>query len=165
MQESRMTTPQCSVISLTDTDLIALVTCARHRLVVIAPGVSEAVAKAIIETWRRLRPQAVQVVLDPDPEVCRMGFGEMAALTLLHETAEQLGSKIHQQKGLRIGVVVTDETTAIYSPTPLLVEAGGKPGERPNAIRLETPILDGDNTASSLRQLSLDPKPVSGADV
>jgi hypothetical protein len=50
MQESRMTTPQCSVISLTDTDLIALVTCARHRLVVIAPGVSEAVAKAIIET-------------------------------------------------------------------------------------------------------------------
>lgn len=160
-----MSGPQCSVVSLTDTELTALVRCARRRLVIIAPGVSEAVAKAIVETWHELSPHAVQVVLDPDPEVCRMGFGEMAALQLLHATAEQLGSRIHQQPGLRIGVVVTDETTVIYSPTPLLVEAGGRPGEKPNAIRLEAPILNAENADASLRELSLDPNPISGADV
>jgi hypothetical protein len=158
-----VSTPQCSVVSLTDTELMALVSCANRRLVVIAPGLSEQVARAIVTRWRELGPHGVQVVLDPDPEVCRLGFGEMAALRLLHETAEQMGARIHQQQGLRIGVVVTDETTAIYSPTPLLIEAGGKSGEKPNAIRLETPILGPSET--DLAGLNLRPTPVTKADV
>jgi len=160
-------TPQCSVVSFTDTELMALVRCARRRLVVIAPGLSEHVAKAIIERWYELGPGAVQVVLDPDPEVCRLGFGEVAALKLLHEAAERMGARIHQQQGLRIGVVVTDETTAVYSPTPLLIEAGGRPGEKSNGVRLETPILDpsGGNVAADLDNLNLRPTPVSENDV
>ena len=152
-------TPQCSVVSLTDADLTGLVSCVRRRLVVIAPGLSVPVAKAVAETWRRLGPLGVQVVLDADPEVCRMGYGDISALKLLYETAEQLGTKIHQQPGLRIGVVVTDETTAIFSPTPLLIEAGGRPGEKPNAIRLETPILDPDRDASSFDLKSINVQP------
>src|SRR5690349_18619460 len=116
-------TPQCSVISFTDADLIGLVSCVRRRLAVIAPGLSVPVAEALVETWRRLGPQAVQVILDPDPEVCRMGYGDFAALKLLQETAEAMGARIHQQPGLRIGVVVTDEATAVFSPTPLLIES------------------------------------------
>jgi len=160
-------TPQCSVVSLTDADLTGLVSCVRHRLVVIAPGLSVPVAKAVVETWRRLGPQGVQVVLDPDPEVCRMGYGDVAALKLLQETAEQLRTKIHQQPGLRIGVVVTDETTAIFSPTPLLIEAGGRPGEKPNAIRLNTPILDPGRDASSsdLKSINLEPRPLTKTQV
>ena len=160
-------TPQCSVVSLTDADLTGLVSCVRHRLVVIAPGLSVPVAKAVVETWRRLGPQGVQVVLDPDPEVCRMGYGDVAALKLLQETAEQLRTKIHQQPGLRIGVVVTDETTAIFSPTPLLIEAGGRPGEKPNAIRLNTPILDPGRDASSsdLKSINLEPRPLTKTEV
>ena len=157
--------PQCSAFGLTDTDLIGLVRCARHRLVVIAPGLSEAVAKAIVETWYQLGASKVQVVLDPDPEVCRMGFGEMAALQLLHHAAAKVGAQIHQQPGLRIGLVITDETTTIYSPTPLLVEAGGQPGEKTNAIRLETPILSAEAAGANLGDLNLDPKPLKGTDV
>jgi hypothetical protein len=155
------------VISLTDTELIALVRCAGRRLVVIAPGLSEQVAKALVETWRELGPHAVQVVIDPDPEVCRLGFGEMAALKLLHETAAEMGTQIHQQQGLRIGVVITDETTAIYAPTPLLVEAGGRPGEKPNAIRLDTPILETRKSASgsALGSLNLRLTPVTKTDL
>jgi hypothetical protein len=162
-----MSTPQCSVISLTDTELIALVQCARRRLVVIAPGLSQQAAKALARKWQELGGDSVQVVLDPDPEVCRLGFGDLAALQLLHETAEQMRTRIHQQQGLRIGVIVTDETTAIFSPTPLLVEAGGLPGERPNAIRLDSPILRSDVNSSSaeLASINLDPKPLSGMDV
>ena len=96
-----------------------------------------------------------------------MGYGDVAALKLLQDAAEQLRTKIHQQPGLRIGVVVTDETTAIFSPTPLLIEAGGQPGEKPNAIRLDTPILDPDRDASSsdLKSINIQPKPLTKADV
>jgi F420-0:gamma-glutamyl ligase-like protein len=112
-----MNLPQCSVISLTDTELMALVRCAARRLVVIAPGLSESVARALADVWRRLGPDAVQIVLDSDPEVCRLGFGEVAALEILRQTAEELETAILQQQGLRVGVVITDETTTIYSPT------------------------------------------------
>lgn len=160
-------TPQCSVTSLTDADLIGLVSCVHRRLVVIAPGVSLPVAKAVVETWRRLGSEAVQVVLDPDPEVCRMGYGDIAALKLLQETAEALSTSIHQQSGLRIGVVVTDETTAIFSPTPLLIEAGGRPGEKPNCIRLEAPILNPQESAagSDLANINVEAEPLTKRDV
>ncbi len=162
-----MNMPQCSVISLTDTELMALVNCATRRLVVIAPGLSEAVARALGDVWRRLGPDAVQVVLDSDPEVCRLGFGEVAALEVLQQTAEELGTAILQQQGLRVGVVMTDETTTIYSPTPLLVEAGGQPGERQNAIRLEAPRLGSGNkdADTGLAQMNLEATPISKADV
>jgi hypothetical protein len=156
-------TPQCTAIGLTDLDIIGMVRCARHRLVVIAPGLSEDVARAIADVWIQIGADKVQVVLDPDPEVCRMGFGEMSALKLLHDTAEQLGARIQQQQGLRIGVIITDETTAIYSPTPLLVEAGAKPGEKMNAIRMEAPIAS--SGKSGLSELNLDQKPVNASDV
>jgi hypothetical protein len=162
-----VSTPACSVTSFTDADLMGLIHGAMHRLVVIAPGLSESVAKALIERWQALGPTGVHVVLDPDPEVCRLGYGELAALTLLQAEAKRIGSAIHQQQGLRIGVVVTDETTAIFAPTPLLIEAGGLPGERSSAIKFEMPILDptGSASASDLGSLNLDTKPVSDADV
>jgi Transposase DDE domain group 1 len=43
--------------------------CARRRLVLIAPGVSEPVAKAIAKKWSELRPEFVHIVLDADPGV------------------------------------------------------------------------------------------------
>jgi hypothetical protein len=134
--------------------------------VVIAPGLSESVARAIVKKWHELGPDAVQIVLDPDPEVCRLGFGDLAALQILQETAERTGGRIHQQRGLRVGVIVTDETTTVYSPTPRLIEAGGQPGEKLNAIRFDTPILDAAaTTASDLRRIDLHPEPMKSADV
>jgi len=162
-----MNMPQCSVISLTDTELMALVRCASHRLVVIAPGLSEPVAKALSDMWRQLGRDSVQVVLDSDPEVCRLGFGDVAALEILRQTAEELGTSILQQHGLRVGVVITDETTTIYSPTPLLVEAGGQPGERQNAIRLEASnfLSEDKGIQPSLAQMNLQATPLSKVEV
>ena len=132
----------CAIVSLRDVELEGQISCAQRRLVVIAPGLSESVAKTIVKKWHELGRDAVQLVLDPNPEVCRLGLGDLAALQLLHKTAEQIGERIYQQRGLRIGVIVTDETTTVYSPTPRLIESGGQPGERLNALRLDTPILD-----------------------
>jgi len=73
---------------------------------------------------------------------------------------------MRQQRGLRLGVIVTDETTTVYSPTPRLIETGGQLGERLNAIRIEAPILDAAVTAEfDLQSLDLCPKPIERADV
>jgi hypothetical protein len=150
--------------SLTDTDLIALVTCPQRRLVIVAPGFTIPVAQSIVTTWNRLGAGAVRLVLDPDPEVCRMGFGELAALQLLYDIAERLGTQIYQQQGIRVGVVLTDETTVVYAPAPLLVEAGGQRGDRTNAIRFEAP--SGFPASADARpEITLDPTPVTAAEV
>jgi len=73
-------------------DLIAMIRCAKQRRVFIAPGVSEELAKAIIETWKEIGPSKVRILLDVDPEVCRMGYGQFTALQLLHEAAEAMGA-------------------------------------------------------------------------
>jgi hypothetical protein len=156
----------CAVVSLRDVELEGLITCARRRVVVIAPGLSESVAKSIVKKWHELGPHAVQVVLDADPEVCRLGLGDLAALKMLHGTAEQMGRRIHQQQGLRVGVIVTDETTTVYAPTPRLIEAGGQLGERLNALRFDTPILDPSAAShSDLRGINLHTKPMERDDV
>jgi hypothetical protein len=77
----------CSVISLPDIDLESQISCAKQRVVVIAPGLSESVAKVLVAKWIELGKDGVQVILDPDPEVCRLGFGDWEALSLLHATA------------------------------------------------------------------------------
>ena len=66
-----------AVVSFPDIELEGQVSCTRRRLVVIAPGLSESVAKAIIKKWHELGRDAVQIVLDPDPEVCRLGLGDL----------------------------------------------------------------------------------------
>ncbi len=81
---------QSSVISFTDTELEALISCAKTRLIIVAPGLSVRTCRALIAKWKELGPAAVQIVLDLDPETCRMGYGEIAALELLQEAAEQL---------------------------------------------------------------------------
>lgn len=155
------------VVSLPDIELEAQVRCARRRLLVIAPGLSESVARAVADQWQALGPKAVHVVLDSDPEVCRLGLGDLAALRMLHETAGRVGGRIQQQQGLRVGVIVTDETTTVYSPAPRLIEAGGQPGEKLNALRFDTPILDPAATTADadLRSLDLHPKPMKDVDV
>jgi hypothetical protein len=134
--------PPCAVVSLPDIELDGQVSCARRRLVVIAPGLSKSVAKAMVKKWHELGRDAVHVVLDPDPEVCRLGLGDLAALQMLQETAKRVGGRIHQQQGLRVGVIVSDETTTVYFPTPRLIEADGQPGEKLNALRFDIPTLD-----------------------
>ena len=73
---------------------------------------------------------------------------------------------VSSQATLRIGVIVTDESTSIYSPTPLLIEAGGLPGEKPNAIRLDTPILSPEGgVIPHLANINVEPKPLTDTDV
>jgi len=126
-----------------DRTLVELIRHARSRLVILAPAVNRLVAEAIRDQWQQLGAERVTVILDVDPEVYRLGYGEVEGLTLLEEAGRALGSMLQRQPGIRIGLVVADERTLVYSPTPLLIEATPDSAAttpepvKPNAILLD----------------------------
>ena len=125
-----------------DGAIISLIQAAEDRLVVLAPALSLKVAEALCQRWHELGPECVSVILDVDAEVYRLGYGQFEALTVLEQVAAQLGTMLQRQPGIRIGLVVSDSRTLVYSPTPLLIEAGptavqGTQTIKPNAVLLD----------------------------
>ena len=134
-----MTQGQRSITAASEDVLCDLIERASDRLVVMSPAVSNAVASAICRKWNQLGSSKVNVVLDLDPEVFRLGYGEFSGLKLLESTAAELGTIIQRQPGVRIGLIISDSTTMIYSPTPALIEAGPSSSDTPNAVVFEGP--------------------------
>lgn len=119
-----------------DARLVELLSSARRRVVLAAPGISAGVAEALAAAWDRLGSAGVHVVLDVDAEVCRLGYGTIDGLKALQDAAQRRGCTVGHQRGIRIGILVSDDATLVFSPTPLLVEAGRGQADRPNAILL-----------------------------
>ncbi len=46
---------------------------------------------------------------------------------------------VNRHKGIRVGMVIADDRTMVYSPTPQLIEAGPRSPDAPNAIMLGAP--------------------------
>ena len=120
-----------------DETLCAMISTARERLVLVSPGLSRVVAAALADRIRQDgSPGAIAVILDVDPEVCRLGYGEIEAIDLLRPALAARGLDLQMQKGVRIGLAMADTEVLIYSPTPMLLEAGSNSDEKPNAIRI-----------------------------
>jgi hypothetical protein len=116
-------------------DMIAL---ARYRLVIVAPGLGDNVGKSLAaRVMSADPPQNIAVTLDVDPEVCRLGYGTLNALEEVKMALELTGRRLGTTEGIRIGLVISDDQTLIYGPTPLLIEAGSTVPTRPNAILLQ----------------------------
>jgi len=128
-----------SITNIDDEKLVYHISRAKNRIVYMSPGISDQVAHALSIAWMRLGNQAVYVILDVDPEVCRLGYGTLEGIKTILDQATKLGAQVFQQPGVRIGLLIADKTTIVYSPTPLLIEAGSKQPERPNAIQLSSP--------------------------
>ncbi|MBC2651352.1 hypothetical protein [Novosphingobium aerophilum] len=113
--------------------MIELIQSARHQLVVVAPALTTPVAKALAA---RCGDDSVSlsVVLDADPEVYRLGYGDQAALEPLRGAMTANGLALARQPGIRIGLIVADERMLVYSPVPRLIEAGSPNPEKPNAL-------------------------------
>ena len=77
------------------------------------------------------------MILDINPEVYRLGYGDVTGLEQLKKYADDHGFEIRHQPGVRIGLLISDDNILIYSPTPLLIEAGSQQPEKPNAILLK----------------------------
>lgn len=112
------------------------------RLVYIAPGLTEPIAHALGTVLSRDPMPSVTVIVDVDPEVCRLGYGSVEGLKALQALAESHHIGIRYQAGLRVGVLIRDEELLVYAPTPLLIEAGGSRADQPNAILLGSQPLE-----------------------
>jgi hypothetical protein len=117
--------------------LAAAISECKERLVYIAPGVTEWIVDAIGFVMKRDRPPAITLIIDADPEVCRLGYGTVDGLKALQALADEQMLPIRYQPGLRVGVLVADDQISVYSPTPLLIEAGADRSDQPNAITLD----------------------------
>lgn len=107
-----------------DKALIALIRTARKRIVMVAPGLFKSVAEALCSCFEQIGSELeITLVLDPDEDVCRIGYGELSALQEVHKRAGQSGFYVRAQAGLRVGVLLVDETTLVWSPTPRAVES------------------------------------------
>jgi hypothetical protein len=121
-----------------DDRLIALIRAARTRLVFASPGISKPVGEVLAEViGSPLAPAQLAVILDVDPEVCRLGYGTLEGLEAVQRALEARHLRLQSADGLRVGLLVSDDQTLIYSPTPLLIEAGSEAPSKPNAILLQ----------------------------
>ncbi len=128
-----------------DRTIVTLIHSASRRVIFMAPGVSKPVGRALARQWRLLGAERVNVIVDVDAEICRLGYGEIEALKELEEEAGRLGAMVLSQPGLRIGLVIADDQTLIYSPTPLLIEAAPEKSRdkvKPNAVHIGLPPAD-----------------------
>jgi hypothetical protein len=117
--------------SITDDSLIEAIDRATQRVVMIGPGVWPPLAQAIAKAWQRLGPKNVTVILDVDPEICRMGYGSLEGLEVLQKAAAAASERLGGEPGVRICVVIADDQTFVFSPTPRQLEA--PPGQSPTA--------------------------------
>lgn len=131
--------------SANDISIAQLIRKAKKRLVFIGPGLRLPVVEALKDAMNVVPRNGFQIILDVDPEVCRLGYGDIEALELVRKSASQSGIEIRHQPGIRIGLIISDNSTMIYSPTPELIEAGNSGGDKPNAIVLDDPPEDIDN--------------------
>jgi hypothetical protein len=126
----------------TDDSVIEMIKTASHRLAVIAPGVTTPVANALAERMSDLPGLSLTIILDADPEVYRMGYGDADALSIIRNASKAAMFDLREQPGVRIGVIISDQRTMVYAPVSRNVEAGSKTAERPNAIVLGGPATN-----------------------
>lgn len=127
-----------------DKVLVGSIEKAQKRLVFIAPGLHAPVADALARAMGRLPSGGVHIVLDVDAEVCRLGYGDadFKGVETVQAAARAHGLTINHHPGVRIGLLIADEATLVYSPVPRLIEAGSHQSDKPNGILLESQIPD-----------------------
>lgn len=123
--------------AVSDQELKQAISQATRRVAYVAPGISGVVAIALKARVQELQGRLdVTVVIDPDEDVCRIGYGDAAGLKTLQELVSANHLSIRKQAGLRIGVLMADDVLLIWAPTPQSVEAAPKASEQPNGLRL-----------------------------
>jgi len=128
--------------SVNDEVLVDVISRAENRLVFIAPGLRPPVADALIRAMNVVSSSSIHLVLDVDAEVSRLGYGDkdFKGMEMLQSAASRMGLTVNHHPGIRIGLLIADETTLIYSPTAELIETENRQPDKPNAIFLQSEL-------------------------
>jgi len=103
-----MTAEAHILVRCDEESLAELVRGAERRLIVVAPCLSDSLAKVIVERWEALGPAHVWVSLDDDPAHIRAGLGTLTALQAVQKAATRLGAVVHRLPNAGITFVVSD---------------------------------------------------------
>lgn len=79
----------------------------------ISPGVWAPVAEAIASAWQRLGRNRVTVILNVDPEICRISYGSLEGIRILQNAAENQQEALGQESGMRVCVFIVDDQTFV----------------------------------------------------
>ncbi|CAG9609149.1 hypothetical protein [Pseudoneobacillus rhizosphaerae] len=103
---------------LSSIELSEQISFATQKVIYAAPGIHKEVTDSMINCIELLGKENIVTIIDKDPEICRLGYGEIEAI----ERLLQIGTIVRKAYGLRIGVLIVDNNAWIFSPTPLLIE-------------------------------------------
>lgn len=128
--------------SVDDSVLCDVISKARKRLVFIAPGIRPSVAETLASAMAVVPVESIHLVLDVDAEVSRLGYGDkdFKGMEILQAAAADRTLTVNHHPGIRIGLLIADDTTLIYSPTPELIETESRQPDKPNAIILRNEL-------------------------
>ena len=143
-----MTMAPTTFTVVNDETLVASIAATIQTLVYVAPGITKPVVEALTERLDSQSGLQCTLILDLDPEVYRLGYGTEEGLLALQALAARHHLELRQQEGIRIGLLITDGQTVLYSPTPLLIEAGSVSVSKPNAVVISA---KGDSTAALMQ--------------
>ena len=129
-------------VSVNDGVLVGAIERAKKRLVFIAPGLRPLVANALRRAMDAVPADAIHLVLDVDAEVSRLGYGDkdFKGMEILQAAAAQHSLTVNHHPGIRIGLLIADDLTMIYSPTAELIETENRQPNKPNAILLNAEL-------------------------
>jgi len=113
-----------------------LIPAAKRRLILAAPGMRGIVADAIVVKSRESNAINIKIILDTSEEVCRLGYGDLEAITTLRDN----GIKLCQSPGLRIGILICDDDAWIFTPTALYIQSEAQSAETPNATHVDSTV-------------------------
>lgn len=128
----------------TELFLAELIQGARKSISFVGPGMTVGLAGAIHATLLQHPTLVTTITVDLDPEVCRLGFGELAAIKILEAFATQRPGVLKKQSGLRLCALTVDHDTIVFPPVPRLVES---PVEVPAAAQISFPQPLGESTS------------------
>lgn len=103
---------------LTEEQMETCIRNAKRRVVYIAPGIWLSTAEAITEYLRDNPYSVLDIILDPDPQVYRLGYGNIAGIKHLTD----IDVPLRKCTGIRIGLFIADDEAWYFTPTPRLIE-------------------------------------------
>ena len=128
-----------TLLSVNDAVLMDTIGRTENRLVFIAPGLRPPVANASAGAIAVVPHSTTHLALDVDAEISRLGYGDkdFQDMEMLQAAAAGHGLTVNRHPGIRIGLLIADETTLIYSPTAESIETENQQPDKPNAILLQ----------------------------
>ncbi|MFZ1519449.1 MAG: hypothetical protein WAU11_11770 [Ignavibacteriaceae bacterium] len=121
-------------LTLNSDKICSLLDSANERVVVAAPGFTDKVSARLINCSGRIGKKNVYVIIDDDPEAVRLGYGSFDTFKTIFLNKVTL----KKQRGIRIGLLMVDDKSFVYNPTPQIIEEEPTKSNIPNAIKLST---------------------------